>query len=242
MSSVKNTFSFGANVYDSVARIQPLVAARLAARLTGKPARILEIGCGTGALSIHLKNRFPEAELVLTDISPSMLQVCKTKLNGAGAFKVMDGEKPDASLGYFDLITSSLALQWFENLHEGIWHLSKLLEPGGQISFSTLGKKNFPEWRALLEKHDLPSGLHPYPDIATFPWPVNIPGHMEEEFIVENHESGVAFLKALKLIGAGTPRGDYQPLRPAELKRLLLDTARGIKTTYHVLYGSFISR
>lgn len=239
MSLVEKSFSCAVNVYDQIAWIQPLVAARLATRLQGNPSRILEVGCGTGALSIHLKKRFPEAELVFTDISLSMLELCKAKLNGAGVFKVMDGERPDPSLGHFDLITSSLAFQWFEDLPEAIRLLSKQLLPGGKIQFSTLGKENFQEWQGLLKKHDLPSGLQLYPGVKTFPWPMGTLGKVEEEFITEDHDSGAAFLKALKLIGAGTPRRGYQPLKPEAIKRLLLETSQGFQATYHILYGYF---
>ena len=185
MNTVKDTFSAGASAYDRVARIQPLVAARLAASLDCKPARILEIGCGTGVLSSHLRSTFPDAELILTDISPSMLEICKRKLKGNGIFRVMNGERPDTDLGLFDLIISNLAMQWFEDMPGGIDRLSKLLAPGGRFSFSTLGEKNFTEWRALLETRNLPSGLHLYPDIASFPWPGDMLGRVEEEFIIE---------------------------------------------------------
>ena len=84
MSAINKNFSSGAAKYDNVAYIQPLVAARLAAKIDGGPRRILEIGCGTGALSLHLAKIFPDAELILTDISLPMLEICKAKLNGRG--------------------------------------------------------------------------------------------------------------------------------------------------------------
>jgi malonyl-CoA O-methyltransferase len=233
---IERNFSSSAVVYDRVVRIQPLIAERLAKRLCGEPMRILEIGCGTGALSIHLAKKFPEAELVLTDISPSMLDVCKEKLRGRGVFRVMDGEQPDPSLGYFDLITSSMAMQWFSDLPGGIRRLSRLLTPSGCLDFSTLGNKNFDEWQNLLLKHNLPSGLHQYPDAASFQWPAGVTGRIEEEFIAEDHASGTAFLRTLKAMGAASPRADYKPLSALELKNMLLKTSTGFVATYHILY------
>ena len=237
MSLVKENFSNGAMIYDKVARIQPLVAARLAGKLHASPARILEIGCGTGGLSIHLSRRFPDAEIVLTDISAPMLEVCKEKLGGKGVFKIMDGERPDISLGHFDLITSSLAMQWFNDLPEALYRLAQLLTPGGQLAFSTLGKKNFQEWHDLLLRFNLKSGLHQYPDAMKFPWPVGLEGDVEEEFKAEHHESGAAFLKTLKEMGAGAPRLGYKPSSALNLRRPLLASANGFVVTYHILYG-----
>ena len=239
MKSVKKSFSSGAKTYDKVARIQPIVAARLAAKLTGKPARILEIGCGTGVLSVHLSKQFSKSELVLTDISPSMLEVCKNKLRGNAAFEVMNGEKPNVSLGHFDLIISNLAMQWFDDLSGGIRNLTKMLTPDGLLAFSTLGKDNFPEWRGLLSKYNFSSGLHSYPDVKQLQCLAGFKGLVEEEFIAEKHDSGVAFLKALKAIGAATPQASHHPLSIRELKRVLFDSAKGFSVTYHILYGFF---
>ncbi|WP_298222746.1 methyltransferase domain-containing protein [Acidocella sp.] len=237
MSAINKNFSSGAAKYDNVAYIQPLVAARLAAKIDGGPRRILEIGCGTGALSLHLAKIFPDAELILTDISLPMLEICKAKLNGRGKFIIMDGERPDTTIGQFDLITSSLAMQWFKDLPRSLCQLKDLLRPGGKFVFATLGKDSFKEWRMLLKKYNLSSGLHHYPDLLTFPWPSGSTSRMEEEFLTENHSSGTAFLKTLKAIGAATPRSGYKPLPTGALKTALLDTRGGFIVTYHILYG-----
>lgn len=237
MKLIEKKFSVGAVAYDEVARVQPIVASRLAAQLTDKPVRVLEIGCGTGALSVLLAKKFPSSELVFTDISPVMLKVCETKLRSKGVFRIMDGENPDPSLGCFDLIISSMAIQWFSDISQGLRRLSNLLTPGGTIGFSTLGKRNFFEWQDLLKKFNLPNGLHEYPDAMTFPWPESLTGYIMEELITENHPSGEAFLKALKVIGAGTPCAGYRPLSRPELKGILSSTKAGFVTTYHILYG-----
>ena len=237
MSIIEKNFSARASTYDKVVRMQPLIAARLAAKLQGRPARILEIGCGTGALSIHLFRQFPDAEVILTDISVPMLAACKEKLNNRGLYKIMDGEHPDVSLGHFDLITSNLAMQWFCNVSEAIRGLTQLLLPGGQLAFSLLGTKSFQEWSCLLEKYGLQSGLHTYPDVASFPWPAGLEGYVEEEFETEKHESSVAFLRTLKRMGAGAPRPGYKPLSVGELRRPLLASKNSFTVTYHILYG-----
>lgn len=237
MSRIAKNFSAQASNYDEAVFVQPLVAAHLAERLQGRPARILEIGCGTGGLSAHLAEKFPGAELVLTDISASMLNLCEERIGKMAHFHVMDGAHPDAGLGQFDLIASSLAMQWFEDLQGGISNLLALLKPGGVLGFAVLGEKNFKEWQDLLAESGIQSGLHAYPSMENFLWPEGYEGRLEEEFIAVPHANGQAFLKSLKRIGAGAPRAGYSPLPPSSIKHLLAQSSGGFTATYHVLYG-----
>lgn len=45
---------------------------------------ILELGCGTGELSLKLLDRCPSAQIVAVDYSPRMLQIARAKIEGAG--------------------------------------------------------------------------------------------------------------------------------------------------------------
>lgn len=242
MSIVVKNFSARAAAYDSAARVQPLVAARLAAKLQGNPSRILEIGCGTGGLSVHLVRLFPDAELVLTDIAAPMLKLCRKCVGERALYKLMDGERPEAELGRFDLIVSSLAMQWFDDLSGSIHRLARMLKPGGRLVFTTLGSENFPEWRTLLEAYGAGLGLHDYPAAKAFPWPSGLAGEVEEEFLQETHASGADFLKSLKAIGAGAPRAGHEPISQVKMRHLLAATADGFTATYHILYGSLTAR
>ncbi|MEH1904133.1 MAG: class I SAM-dependent methyltransferase [Nostoc sp.] len=46
--------------------------------------RILELGCGTGELSIKILNRFSDAQVIALDYSPRMLQFAQDKITAAG--------------------------------------------------------------------------------------------------------------------------------------------------------------
>jgi malonyl-CoA O-methyltransferase len=62
------------------------VQARMAARLAGlppresTPARILEMGCGTGHLTRLLRARFPLGNMLVTDAAPRMLEAARGAL------------------------------------------------------------------------------------------------------------------------------------------------------------------
>lgn len=237
MTKIAENFSTHAQSYDEFAKIQPLVAARLAATLSLKPQRILEIGCGTGHLSAHLLKKFPDAEIVLSDISPAMLALCQQRFAGRPSYLCCDGASLPQDLGRFDLIVSSLALQWVEDLGGCLRHLITHLQPHGRLAVSVLGNENFPEWASLLRQFGAAPGLHHYPSLEIFPWPDSKKGHLKQEFLQEQYKNGTAFLKALKKIGASTARPGHKPVSAAKMRKILKATEQGFKVTYHVLYA-----
>ncbi len=103
-------------------------------RLSVVPKKILDVNTGTGFVALKLHTLFPNASIVATDLSESMLAQARRKAQKAHA--PIQFERADvASLPWadesFDLIT----------LHNGPPHIAemmRLLRPGGQmlIAFS----------------------------------------------------------------------------------------------------------
>jgi len=230
-------FDEQAAVYDSVATVQAEVARRLAARLSGQPQRILEIGCGTGLLSAHLAARFPGAELVLTDISPRMLAQARRRLGQAAAYQIMDGQFPDTTLGEFDLIASSLAFQWFDDLPGALERLSNLLAPGGVLAFATLGAESFADWRQAHEEMGLDCGLRDYVAAAPFSSPCGHDGTLEAEMIDEVCPDGRSFARGLKELGAAQSPPAHRPLGAGRFRALLARFSGGFTARYQLLFG-----
>ena len=230
-------FEAQAAMYDSVASVQAAVARVLAARLTGAPGRILEIGCGTGFLSAELAARFTGAALVLTDLSPAMLAQAERRLGQRASYRVMDGQWPDAELGTFDLIASSLVLQWFDDLPGALARLSGLLAPGGVLAFATLGAESFTEWRQAHAEMGLHCGLRDYAGATEFPWPAGFACRLEAEFIEERHADGRGFIRALKTLGAAQSPAAHRPLGAGRFRALLGRFSGGFTARYQVLYG-----
>jgi malonyl-CoA O-methyltransferase len=240
-----------ADLYHQEANTQRRVARRLAAAvadfdLPDRP-RILEIGCGTGFLSRYLIEEWPTGRFLFTDIAPTMVDRCREHLGNVDMesvdFSVMDGENLQGD-GSFDLIVSSLAFQWFDDPLGNLDRLCQRLAPGGTLAFMTLGEQTFFEWRELCRQHQIPCGLHRYPDRGAWEgaWPTYGAGRMIESRITEQHRSPQTFLQGLKKVGTALPSPRYRPLPSGKLRRVLRSYAgekNRFSITYHLLFGCF---
>jgi tRNA (cmo5U34)-methyltransferase len=74
--------------------------------------KILELGCGTGNLSVVLHEAFPEAELRVVDISGESLDICRKRLSGCSQLTCDEADFNDLDFepGSFDLVISNIAI------------------------------------------------------------------------------------------------------------------------------------
>lgn len=77
---------------------------------------VLELGCGTGNLSVLLRKAFPEASLHVVDISGESLNVCRSRLAGDNVVcDQQDFSSVDYGRGSFDLVVSSIAVHHLDS-------------------------------------------------------------------------------------------------------------------------------
>ncbi|MFS3134462.1 dethiobiotin synthase [Gluconacetobacter sacchari] len=243
---------FGAaETYDDAARVQRLVAGQLAERIaaTGRaPTRILELGCGTGFLTQHLRRLFPDADLTVSDLAPEMRDRARRRLDGMQGsghvrYLVLDAEAPEEVGGRYDLICSSLSMQWFSDRAAALARLAAMLTPGGMMAFSTLCAGSFAEWRRVHAAAGVACAIPLYPPPATLEdeWPATGQGLWQAETILDRPETPLAFVRELRQIGASLPREGTRPHAPGVMRRLLraLETPEGVTASYIVGYGLF---
>ncbi len=136
---VAASFSRAAASYDSVAELQRDVGTQLLRRLPVdfRPARWLDMGCGTGYFTRALAERFFASHGLALDIAEGMLDHARP-LGGAEHFIAGDAERLPLQDSTCDLIFSSLAVQWCANFDAVLSEAFRVLKPGGVFAFASL--------------------------------------------------------------------------------------------------------
>ena len=109
--------------------------ARRAARK--RPARILEIAAGTGAVTRELLQEIPGAHIVATDLNPAMLEQARKAVDSPRIeWRQADGQElpfPDAS---FDAVLCQFGVMFFPDKAKGFSEARRVLKPGGLYCFN----------------------------------------------------------------------------------------------------------
>lgn len=113
-----------------------VIAGILKDRHTSHPiAKALDLGCGTGALSLIILDLLPEVELTAMDFSAKMLAACDEKISQQGKTASMaEADIATADLGFgFDAIVSGLAIHHLDDKDKALLYqrIATALKPGG---------------------------------------------------------------------------------------------------------------
>ncbi len=237
-TDVAASFGRASRTYDAEADIQRLAARRLADLIAVEPLspmpRIIELGCGTGLLGEALAERLPDAaSWLFTDLSPDMLRACRARSGGLTArFAVMDACRPALPPGCADLLCSSFALQWLDDLPGAFARLRRLLAPGGVLAYALPLRGSLAAWRAAHRDEGLPCGLR------DLPAETDLPGVRRIETVLRPYTDARMFVRALRALGAAAARPGHVPLSPAAFRAV---TARfehaGSVADYRIAYG-----
>ncbi len=144
--------------YDSYAEFQKIVLERLLAMLPLSRANaVLDLGTGTGQALEALSEKLSPTCCVALDLSQQMLAVAREHFSSLQNTHYVraDAEQLPFQPVSFDLIFSSLVIQWCltpKNLFDELYRVTK---PGGYVVFSTLLEGSMPEIsQAWLELDD----------------------------------------------------------------------------------------
>jgi malonyl-ACP O-methyltransferase BioC len=202
---IRTNFSKKAKAYNKSAIAQRLAAGKLVSLLTEKEhENVLDIGCGTGFVIEELREQRIKIQNVFgLDPAKGMISYCK-EVWPENEFICQDAESFEP-IKKFDLIISSFAFQWVQDISAQINRYLKFLKPNGKIVLAFPIKGTLSEiYKASKYKNKKPINLLDFPD------PIEIAQKMKGKVLLRFIEPIITFykkpkeaIKAIKQIGAG---------------------------------------
>ena len=137
-----------ADQYERYDRMLAPFAGRILDALKPAPGeRVIDVGCGNGALSLAVAPRLmPGGETVGVDIATPMLERARQRALDAGignaSFVQADAQVATLEAASFDAWISRFGIMFFDHPEVAFTNLTSALRPGGRVAFTC--------WRDLL--------------------------------------------------------------------------------------------
>lgn len=112
-------------------------------RVETEPARILDIGTGTGAAARSLARRWPRAHVVGVDLSPGMIAEARSRAGSERErYELADASRLPFGDGEFELVTLLNMIPFFDEL-------ARVTAPGGTVVVANSRGASTPIWVPL---------------------------------------------------------------------------------------------
>jgi ubiquinone/menaquinone biosynthesis C-methylase UbiE len=122
---------------DRIERFDAIV--QLMSATQRKVSRVLDVGCGTGSVMLHILKAFPDASVWGIDFDPTLLALAQKRLTKfGGRVKLVEADLrkrhwTELFRSPFNAIVSATALHWFsqQQLSRLYKEFARILKPGG---------------------------------------------------------------------------------------------------------------
>jgi ubiquinone/menaquinone biosynthesis C-methylase UbiE len=128
--------------------------------------RVLDVACGTGVVTrLAAEQAGPNGAVAGLDINPAMLAVARSVPSSGAAIEWHEASAESLPLadGSFDVVLSSLGLQFVPDKASALREMRRVLVPDGRLAIATVGPTSQPF--AILEQA---LARHVKPEAATF--------------------------------------------------------------------------
>lgn len=226
---------------------------------------ILDAGCGTGARSDLLGQRFPDAQLISLDHNPRLLKVLREthgldrignrlgRLLQPGKTQrhrtlCADMAQTGLAAESVDLVWSNMALHWHPRPHEVIREWGRVLRPDGLAFFSCLGPATAIELRTAISDAGLQTAGMPFVDMHDFGDMLIEHGFadpvMDQETLTLTYQDPESLLRDVRALGGNASTQRRRTLVGRAWLARLKDALRSrqnehgvLKLTIEVSYG-----
>lgn len=250
---VARSFGSASRTYDAAATLQALVRDELLSRLEllrAPPCAMLDLGAGTGVAAVEMKRRYRNAVVTAADIAAPMLQVARGRSRFWRPIRCVEADAQslpfeDAS---FDVVFTSLMLQWLQPPDVALQEIRRVLKPGGLLLASSFGPETLQELRSAWSAADDGVHVNEFIDMHDLGSALSRAGFTEPVLDVDRHRrhypDARALMHELKAIGAHnlsprrarglTGRQAFQKMNSAYES---MRQAEGLPATWQVVYA-----
>ena len=95
--------------------------------------RVLDVGCGPGALAVELAARVGEDNVAAIDPDSHFAAACRARIPGADVREGVAESLPWGD-GTFDAAMCSLVVAWMSDADQGIGEMARVTKPGGTVA------------------------------------------------------------------------------------------------------------
>lgn len=122
---------------------------------------VVDLGCGTGSLTVRILEAFPEAQVIGIDLDPTLLPLARLRTAHCGERvqllqrDLRDPAWIDDLLAPVDAVVSATALHWLNDrqLKQVYTHIAGILRPGGIFLNADHVGSDFPPLQQFWERH-----------------------------------------------------------------------------------------
>ena len=221
-------------------------AIEVASRIDPSTKVALELSCGTGRVTKHIRQTLPaSARLIASDISPYMLAVAKEKLNSSAIdWQIIDSQHLTFDDNSIDLVICCFGYMFVQDKSKAFKEAYRVLRPGGMLLISTWDKLEYNEASNVFRKTVKNYFGDSLPETYKLPFSMNDPTIIKEQLhntgftkintdvVDKNSRCATAKEAAYGLVQGGSLFNEIIKRNPAWLEEITTAVENELKEKY----------